>query len=71
MKRRTADHTLIKGSNLLEGTKGKVDRVGVRASRAVIGNGNSHRLVVLRVGDLNLFTTEAGLIARVAVASLV
>lgn len=71
MKGRTADHTLIDGSDLFEGTEGKVNGVGVRASRAIVGNGNSHRLVVLGVGDLDLFTTETGLIARVTVASLV
>lgn len=44
----------------LECSDGEVDRVFVLASGAVVGNSDCDCFTVVRVGDLDLLTTEGG-----------
>jgi len=57
--------------NLGERTDRQVDRVAVRAGRAIIGNGHGDALSIVGVDDFNLLSAERRLVARVAIAVLV
>jgi len=68
---RDVNFALFFRCDLGESSNGKINRVPVDTGRAVICDSNNDALAVLRVGNADLFTTETGLFARVAVSVLV
>lgn len=56
---------------MLECTPGQVNRVAVDTRWAIIGNGRNDALAVVGVGDLDLLTAKARLLARITVTLLV
>lgn len=67
----TVNFALFFRCDLGESSNGEINRVLVNAGRAVVCDGNNDVLAVLRVGNADLFTTETGCFARVAVSVLV
>lgn len=63
--------TLLFGGNLLECTNREIDRVGVRAGRAIISDSDRNGLAVLGVGKVDLLAAEGGLLARVSITVLI